>query len=737
MESVSDVDVVNARRPISRTNSISSNEDRSTKISTSVNKAATTVNSVGSQSVDALPKTMKDVVTSVTIINKGDLKSANQTLPPKIETAKTSLAESARSTKPKDKLNKIYIDKQPSSTSDIKHAFDNVLIKQDVIQLTSASVPCDTKLKGNSNIKSDRQQPLKEKQPNIHSNGVTKRKIMKFMEFEDRPNPKISCDRTLKQIDTGGLKKQMELEKNGVDRDGRILGLNKNAADCSKLVIEIVKEENSDTVENIKAKSAVENIKSEIVGKVESVEHQELEYIEKVEPTETQCDERKGVKHCLEDTINADDTKPEDNRKKKKLNIQEYLKRKQSLQTGEGAEKAIKTEPLEKPNSQKLSHEQTNSHLDCKKEENSTNFNGEKLEEGECVEENAECMNKAQSLYEEIIIVSMGCNTDISIPEVVHPAIEEATSPSATAEKSTILLSSLIGTLSSSSLISSIHDVILKKTTEIKNCSSIVSEGKSQCVNGETGVNEAEEPEHGENKIIMHLPKDRVKIQTGTISTQTEPYFQFLPLRKLSPLPKCHSRSSTDKDRKSVVNGDLDAAMLRKTRRRKDGQRKTRNYRQPNQSESSCQSDEDRCILSVQRGSSRPPQIHGYAYPSYSSNSISSKGGHTSRYDSHFNRNRTVSRSLSETSNSSNSSRSSSSSTSSSSGSSVTSKSLNSYGGSSSKSYFVDDGYDRRPNYDRRPRSNQSNRSNRSNRSNLSRCRQRRSASPGKWICDL
>lgn len=379
---------------------------------------------------------------------------------------------------------------------------------------------------------------------------------------------------------------------------------------------------------------------------------------------------------------------------KRKLNLQEYLKRK-NLKSGPNSNNLPPADDLVK--NIKVEKSETNGAT------NSINGTTENICE---VSGNLLAGN---SMYEEIIIVSMGCNTDISIPEAsfIQPSDVKDT-------KSTVLLSDIqtsvekaTSKISCCSLISSIQDVILKKSHCIEQKTQKETKENGANVSTDTSdgnVNADEKEEHGENKVIMHLRKDRVRPMRNSISIQTDPYFQFPPLEKLVPLSK-KSMTLCEKRTNSVPRDNRSNEIYVSHSDNKS--RHHRNYRN-HLSESSYYSDEDEKRL--QR-------------PSRHSEFINEKSRHkrvrressrysSSKYDRYLSRQRTISRSLSSSSDTSTTSTDSSSSSQSSGSSktynsSASARSLNSYGGSSSKSYGDDHKY-----YRIRTTSNNSRRSN-------------------------
>lgn len=121
--------------------------------------------------------------------------------------------------------------------------------------------------------------------------------------------------------------------------------------------------------------------------------------------------------------------------------------------------------------------------------------------------------------YHEIVLVSKCTNTDISIP----PNQQEQSPTKAK------FLTNIVNTFkndkhgnsSANSLYSSINEVMRKKCEEMNTANERV-------------VNDKMEEHHGEDKVIMHLRKDRIRAQGCSISIQTEINPLFPPLA-LSP----------------------------------------------------------------------------------------------------------------------------------------------------------------------------------------------------------
>lgn len=165
-----------------------------------------------------------------------------------------------------------------------------------------------------------------------------------------------------------------------------------------------------------------------------------------------------------------------------------------------------------------------------------------------------------RSMYEEIIVVSMGCNTEISIPppftKPEHTKMAKSTALLCNIQTAVEKLNSTADTtkLSSSSLISSIQDVILKKSGDSTTSCTVLKSSKSQSNDTKNGTDEEDaELEHGENKVIMHLPRDRIRPMNWSIAIQTDSYFQFPPLELLPPIPtkKATVKDSGDQSRDS------------------------------------------------------------------------------------------------------------------------------------------------------------------------------------------
>lgn len=205
---------------------------------------------------------------------------------------------------------------------------------------------------------------------------------------------------------------------------------------------------------------------------------------------------------------------------KKKLNLEEYLKRRPDL----------------KLNPSKGS--------EIKKETNDWNVNSNQTKS-----EQEGIINTIQDLYEEIIVVSIGSNTDVSIPFNDDFAGDVQSIKLISKITDTIAKATNDGGehITSNSLIASIRDVIIKKSSSL-NCSS-------KNVPDSTKNEILKELEHGEDKTIIHLKKDRIRYTYASVGVgvQTDSDIRFPPLEKwkstshaksLSRSPSTSSRSS-------------------------------------------------------------------------------------------------------------------------------------------------------------------------------------------------
>ncbi|XP_017847456.1 uncharacterized protein LOC108603295 isoform X2 [Drosophila busckii] len=142
--------------------------------------------------------------------------------------------------------------------------------------------------------------------------------------------------------------------------------------------------------------------------------------------------------------------------------------------------------------------------------------------------------SKLHANYEEIIIVSVSCNTDITIPpydaSLALRSNKTTTPSSRSLLKSSVLLYNMshsgdAGKDMTNSLIASIQSEVVKQT----NC---VAMTQTAAVATTAAAGEQKDVQHGEDMIIMHLPKDRQRKPMVSMSTQTElqPEFPLLTL---------------------------------------------------------------------------------------------------------------------------------------------------------------------------------------------------------------
>lgn len=282
--------------------------------------------------------------------------------------------------------------------------------------------------------------------------------------------------------------------------------------------------------------------------------------------------------------------------------------------------------------------------------------------------ENDGASTKLHDDYEEIIIVSMGCNTEVTIHprEVVEETakVKRAVSQEQDTPKNG-LLSDITATIkrcqstvptiiSSSSLISSIKEVVIKKETTIKTdagsngpstekrpvgggqanqqCSPSIgvspnnafSPGKPERAGGayedyEEGQLQSSPEEkqnktieHGEDKIIMHLRKDRQRSKGVSIAIQTMSLSQFPELKRLSPVktkPRTTSRSSCGSATRSQRSADEDRGRSRRQYRKRHSRSSSSETETRNRSSNSYS--RSRCSSSRRRTRSRSRSYRG------------------------------------------------------------------------------------------------------------------------------
>lgn len=191
---------------------------------------------------------------------------------------------------------------------------------------------------------------------------------------------------------------------------------------------------------------------------------------------------------------------------------------------------------------------------------------------------------KTETDYEEIIIVSASSNTEISIPprsllpNCSADSLKHVNKASRSLLKSSALLYNISNTfqkvhasetvkITTNSLITSIQGVVAKKTgaslvTHASTDESLITalanggeklRSSKKCNGVEIICNSVKnsDHQHGEDKIIMHLRKDRIRNRTYSASVQTDILPEFPPL----PLPtKVMERKSRERKRRRYRN---------------------------------------------------------------------------------------------------------------------------------------------------------------------------------------
>lgn len=176
---------------------------------------------------------------------------------------------------------------------------------------------------------------------------------------------------------------------------------------------------------------------------------------------------------------------------------------------------------------------------------------------GEQSEENHELANPefTPDNYEEIIIVSMGCNTEMSVnPNEVFDETVNEEAENEIKENKTTSLKNIVNNLkkdnknnillSNSSLLASIQNVVTQKQQTPPASGLCPSKTPTKTPTKEQEVinqNENIQEDHGEDKVIMHLRKDRLKPEVNEMSTQTDCLPQFPPL--VLWVKKCASKN--------------------------------------------------------------------------------------------------------------------------------------------------------------------------------------------------
>jgi hypothetical protein len=122
--------------------------------------------------------------------------------------------------------------------------------------------------------------------------------------------------------------------------------------------------------------------------------------------------------------------------------------------------------------------------------------------------------------YEELVLISMGCNSDITIPpKEIDEEYEN--------KPSTKFLTNIVNSLQEPST----KTLLNSSTTLFSSINAILQE---KCVNAKSDVETNKtadcDGEYGENKVIMHLKKDRLRPIMCTIAIQTDTTPLFPPL---------------------------------------------------------------------------------------------------------------------------------------------------------------------------------------------------------------
>uniref|UniRef100_A0A182YJQ1 Uncharacterized protein n=1 Tax=Anopheles stephensi TaxID=30069 RepID=A0A182YJQ1_ANOST len=124
------------------------------------------------------------------------------------------------------------------------------------------------------------------------------------------------------------------------------------------------------------------------------------------------------------------------------------------------------------------------------------------------------------------------------------------------------------------------------RTAKVHSCPPVSATTTTTVVTTQTDTDATAVAEHGEDKVIMHLRKDRVRAQRIDAATQTEPCGRFPPLCKLSVpsvLPIDDSSSSSSSKDSSSTNL---ARQQREQQKRTERRRSYRRHRHRHGSES-------------------------------------------------------------------------------------------------------------------------------------------------------
>lgn len=182
--------------------------------------------------------------------------------------------------------------------------------------------------------------------------------------------------------------------------------------------------------------------------------------------------------------------------------------------------------------------------------------------------------------YEEIIIVSIGCNTDMSIPSEEIFA-ETTVEDDLVEENESRTLKNIVNDLKKENK----QNILLSHTTLLASIQNIVTNKKqtpsasAPCSLQKVEFKMESDEQHGEDKVIMHLRKDRSRQETRTIETQTTNLLQFPPLNKLW-IKKCNNsnnKSNVQKNYRSTKYDSDDDGKSNSSRSR--SRSSNRNYR--------------------------------------------------------------------------------------------------------------------------------------------------------------
>ena len=308
------------------------------------------------------------------------------------------------------------------------------------------------------------------------------------------------------------------------------------------------------------------------------------------------------VKHEIVDTAKMQEEEEaaiETTKVKKKLKLAEYLKRRRDLLVA----------PIEnKYNRSNFTLDSLVSKNTPHNNNNNNNIGNSIKAEQEAIDETINVSANLTDNLEEIVIVSIGCNTELSIAPKSNcdsnNGLNKTNSLFCKINDTLIKAQGENVQISSNSLIASIQDVLLKKCipTESSITSSLstttssptplpIKKDSSDKMNNMVATNSCSDShlkakatptpllamekkpcyeevveEHGEDKIIMHLRKDRIKAPTSTIAIQTDCLLQFPTLKKFERIDTIHKYRSKGKsnDRDVTYSSSSDYRLDRK-----------------------------------------------------------------------------------------------------------------------------------------------------------------------------